>query len=31
MSKSTIEYIKFYDKVTDKNILDFFPELEEYV
>lgn len=31
MSKSTVDYIKFFDKTTGKNILDYFPEFTDYV
>lgn len=30
-SESTINYIKFFDKTTNKSILDYFPEFAEYV
>jgi len=30
-SESTINYIKFFDKTTNKSILDYFPEFSEYV
>jgi organic radical activating enzyme len=31
ISESTINYIKFFDKITNKNILDYFPEFSNYI